>query len=482
LKTTLFDLEHARNTNNPETRKRLTGRSVAVIPLGCAKAQVDAEQMLGALASAGYRIVHNPKKAEAVVINTCGFIQAAKDESLRTIFESLKLKETHGVQTVAITGCLAERYAKELAEDIPEADIVLPWSQENELVHRLDASLDIHRAEEPWCGERILLSPAHWAYLRISEGCNHRCAFCSIPAIRGKHISVPLEDLVAETERLAARGVREVNVVAQDTTLWGVDLDGKPSLPLLLRSISRVPGIRWVRLLYTHPAHVTDELVRTFAESEVVVPYLDMPIQHINDVILKRMNRIVGRTQIERIISQFRANIPQMVLRTTVIVGLPYETEKRFRELLDFVEETKFDRLGCFVFSPEEGTEAARMRNRVPQSVAAERQAIIMEAQRAISRKRNKARVGKEYEILTERRTGSSAIARSYAEAPEVDGVIRVRGAHLPAPGEWSRVRITKAFDYDLLAAPAGNRPEHAGEPVSVERIPVSHGLARSCR
>ena len=456
MKKIPFQLDATHATGNPETRKGRTGRSVAMIPLGCAKAQVDAEQMLGALASAGYRIVHNPERAEVVVINTCGFIQAAKEESLQTIFESLKLKKTHGVRTVAITGCLAERYAAELIEEIPEADIVLPWSQENELVHRLDASLGIHRGEEPQRGERILLSPGHWAYLRISEGCNHRCAFCSIPAIRGRHVSVPLADLVAETERLAARGVRELNVVAQDTTLWGIDLYGKPSLPLLLKSIAKVPGIRWVRLLYTHPAHITDELARAFSESEVLVPYLDMPIQHINDVVLKRMNRIVGRAQIERIIHEFRTKIPHMVLRTTVIVGLPYETDRRFRELVDFVEETKFDRLGCFVFSPEEGTEAARMRNRAPQSVAAERQAIIMEAQRAISRNMNKARVGKEYEVLTERRTGNSVIARSYAEAPEVDGVIRVRGSRLPAPGEWSRVRITKAFDYDLLAAPVG--------------------------
>jgi ribosomal protein S12 methylthiotransferase len=404
------------------------------------------------LAENGYVLSADPRKADVVIINTCGFIQPAKEESIAAVFEALELKKSGRARVVAVTGCLAERYGEEIGTGIPEADVVLPWSHENELVSRLDTALGIHRSGGTVKGVRRLLSPRHWAYLRISEGCDHRCAFCSIPAIRGSHVSVPLEAILAEAERLVADGVQEINVVAQDSTLWGIDLFGKPSLPQLLRRIAETPGLRWIRLLYTHPAHITDELIEVMASSPAIVPYLDMPIQHINDGILKRMRRVVGRKRIEDILQAFRERIPNIILRTALITGLPYETERRFEELLAFVDAVEFDRLGCFVFSCEEGTAAAEMKSKISHRVAQERQALIMETQRSISRRKNRARVGLEYDVLVDAPTPKGGIARSYAEAPEVDGVIRVRSQRKLTAGDWIRVCVTGAGDYDLVA------------------------------
>jgi len=430
--------------------------TVALVPLGCSKAQIDAEEMLGALAANGYDIVADPKGADVVVVNTCGFIEPAKEESIETILDAATLKRTNGLRALVVTGCLAERYRDELVRELPEVDLVIPWSDQRELVARLDRHLGIDRGSAIGWGERTLISPRHWAYLRISEGCDHACSFCTIPSIRGRHVSVPPDALVDEMRRLIDRGVQEFNLVAQDTTLYGIDLFGKASLPSLLRRMAEVPGVRWLRLLYAHPAHVNDELIDVMANYERICPYLDLPIQHVNDVLLERMRRIVGRARIEALLARLRGRIRHITLRTSVIVGLPGETERRFQELVDFLPEAQFDRLGCFVYSKEEGTRAAAMRSQVPMHVREERRAVVMEVQRGISRARNRRRVGQEYDVLVDRTTRAAgrssfrAEGRSVGEAPEVDGVIRLRAERPLAPGQWVRARIVRAGAYDL--------------------------------
>jgi len=436
--------EHRRNGNRFP--------AVALIPLGCSKAQVDAEEMIGALEVNGYRVVADPEGADAVVVNTCGFIQPAKEESIETILQAAALKTSRGVRAVVVTGCLAERYPDELRAELPEADLVIPWSEERQLVNRLDALFGIDRGSPAEWGHRTLISPRHWAYVKISEGCDHTCSFCSIPAIRGKHVSIPPERILDEVRRLVEVGVQEFNLVAQDTTLYGADLFKKPSLPRLLRQLAEVPGVRWIRLFYAHPAHLGDELMDVMAGHETICPYLDLPIQHINDVLLKRMRRIVNRARIEKHLADLRERIPHITLRTSVIVGMPYETERRFQELVDFLPQARFDRLGCFVYSKEEGTLAARMGGHVPVRVREERRAVLMEVQRRISHEKNRERIGRKYDVLIERSTPTGGDGRSVCEAPEVDGEIHVRSATPLAPGQWVRARIVKAGDYDLFA------------------------------
>lgn len=447
-------------TGRPRTAGARHFPSVALVPLGCAKAQVDAEEMLGALEVNGYRIVADPRQADAVIVNTCGFIDPAKEESIEAILDATTLKERYGVRAVVATGCLVQRYPKELRDGLPEADLFIPWSEERQLVARLDQLFGIDRGTPAERGRRTLISPRHWAYVRISEGCDHRCAFCTIPGIRGRHASVPPEVVAGEVRRLVELGVQEFNLVGQDTTLYGVDLFGRPSLPRLLRELVAVPGVRWIRVFYAHPAHVDDDLIDTMAEHEAIVPYLDVPIQHINDVLLKRMRRIVGRRRIEELIARLRERIPDITLRTSIIVGMPYETEKRFQELVDFLPQARFDRLGCFTYSKEEGTLAAAMGGQVPERVREERRAIVMDVQREISRTQNERRIGKRYDVLVERsvRTNGSAggVGRSVCEAPEVDGEIHVRAPKPLEAGAWVRARITDADEHDLTAVAVG--------------------------
>lgn len=426
--------------------------AVALIPLGCAKAQVDAEEMIGALLVNGYRLVSNPEDADVVVVNTCGFIEPAKEESIDAILDAVELKNTHNVSSVVATGCLAERYSEELRAELPEVDIVIPWSEERELIARLDRMFGIHRSNPVEWGHRTLISPRHWAYVKISEGCDHTCSFCSIPGIRGKHVSVSPDDIAEEVTRLVEIGVKEFNLVAQDTTLYGVDLYRKPSLPMLLRRLAEIPGVQWLRLFYAHPAHVNEELMDVMASYESIVPYLDLSIQHINEHLLKAMRRIVNRQRIEDVLEQLRQRVPEITIRTSIIVGFPGETEKRFQELVDFLPEARFDRLGCFTYSNEEGTPAADMRSQVPTHIREERRAIVMEIQRGISREANERRIGREYAILIDRSEADGGIGRSVAEAPEVDGEVRVVAPMPLESGSMVRARIVEASDYDLVA------------------------------
>ena len=437
-------------------RKGAEYPAVALIPLGCSKAQVDAEEMIGALLVNGYHLVPNPEEADVVVVNTCGFIEPAKEESIDAILEAAELKNTHNVSSVVVTGCLAERYPEELRAELPEVDLVIPWSEERELIARLDRMFGIQRSNPVEWGHRTLISPRHWAYVKISEGCDHTCSFCSIPGIRGKHISVPVDQIVDEITRLVELGVKEFNLVAQDTTLYGVDLYRKLSLPMLLRRLAELPGVQWLRLFYAHPAHVNEELMDVMASYESIVPYLDLPIQHINDHLLKVMRRIVNRQRIEDVLEQLRERVPNITLRTSVIVGFPGETEKRFQELVDFLPEARFDRLGCFTYSNEEGTTAASMRSQVPKRIREERRAIVMDIQREISREVNERRIGREYSVLIDRSEPDGGVGRSVAEAPEVDGEVRVVAPFSLESGSMVRARVVEANDYDLVAELAG--------------------------
>ena len=425
--------------------------SVYLVPLGCSKAQIDAEEMLGALVSNGYALANEPESADVVIVNTCGFIEPAKEEAVEAILDAVALKEQDTTKRVVVTGCLAERYPDELQTEIPEVDLVLPWSRERELVQRVDTMFGVSRNGDGEWGGRVLISPAHWAYVRISEGCNHRCSFCSIPSIRGRHISLPPEVIEDEVRRLVDFGVQEINLVAQDTSMYGADLFGKPSLPMLLERLAAVPDLRWLRLFYTHPAHVNEHLMDVMAAHENILPYVDLPIQHINDELLKSMHRIVRRARIEELLEQLRERIPDAVLRTSLIVGYPGETPEQFQELADFLPMARFDRLGCFTYSQEEGTESAKLPDTVSEEEKEERRATIMEIQRVISLEKNTARVGKQYDVLVEQVTPFGGVGRSYAEAPEVDGLVEI---HTDAPilkGSWVRVEITDAGDYDLI-------------------------------
>ena len=426
--------------------------SVALIPLGCSKAQVDAEEMIGALLVNGYKLVPDPEDADVVIVNTCGFIESAKEESIDAILDAAQLKSSHNISFLVVTGCLAERYPNELRAELPEVDLVLRWSEERELVARLDEIFGIERTSIAEWGNRTLISPRHWAYVKISEGCDHTCSFCAIPGIRGKHVSVPMDDVVAEVERLVDFGVKEFNLVAQDTTLYGVDLYRKLSLPTLLRRLGEISGVQWLRLFYAHPAHVNDELIDVMSSYDNIVPYLDLPIQHINDHLLKTMRRIVNRQRIEEVLHQLRERVANLTLRTSVIVGFPGETEKRFQELVDFLPDARFDRLGCFTYSNEEGTAAAQMGSQVPLHVREERRAIVMEIQREISREVNEWRVGREYTLLVERSDSEGGVGRTVAEAPEVDGEVRVIADESLEVGSMVKVRIVEASDYDLVA------------------------------
>ena len=426
--------------------------SVYLVPLGCSKAQIDAEEMLGALVSNGYAIAESAESADAVLVNTCGFIQPAKEEAVEAILDAVALKQAGGPSRVIVTGCLAERYPDELRAEIPEADLVLPWTKERELIRHLDAMFGVDRQSPAEWGGRVLISPAHWAYVRISEGCDHRCSFCSIPSIRGRHVSLRPEEIEDEIRRLVDAGVQEINLVAQDTSMYGADLFGKPALPKLLDRLARIPDLRWLRLFYTHPAHVGDELIDTMNAHDNILPYLDLPIQHINDEMLKRMRRIVRRAKVEALISRFRERVPDLILRTSLIVGFPGETRKRFQELVDFLPQAQFDRLGCFTFSKEEGTEAAGLRSTVSEREKEERRAIIMDVQREISLARNALRIGRVYDVLVEESTASGGLGRSYGEAPEVDGMVEVVASEPLTKGTWVRAEITEAREHDLVA------------------------------
>ncbi len=433
---------------------------ICMVSLGCPKNQVDAEQMLWTLQNAGFGITSAEAEADVIIINTCGFIEEAKKEAIENILEAAAYKQTGKCKALVVTGCLAERYRSDVTEEIPEVDVCVGIGQ-NAVIDRIVTETLAGKKQNffgkkedlPLSGKRILGSYPFSTYLKIAEGCDHACTYCAIPKIRGRFRSRSMEDCVAEAERLAAQGVTELTVVAQDTTAYGEDLYGKPMLPELLRRLCRVEGLHWIRTLYTYPDRITDELLETVTEEEKLVKYFDIPLQHVNADILKRMNRQGDRESLTALMKKIRKQVPGVTLRTTLITGFPGETEEQFEELAEFVKETRFDRLGCFPYSAEEDTAAALFPDQIEEQTKIDRMENIMETQMTIAAEKNEEKIGQITEVLVE---GWDEMVKCYfgrtrADAPEVDGKIFFI-AHRPLViGDYVTVQINDCLDYDLL-------------------------------
>jgi ribosomal protein S12 methylthiotransferase len=435
----------------------------AFVSLGCPKNLVDSERMLGMLQLDGYQLVDDPQGADFAVVNTCGFIEQARQESFAVIDEMLELKRRGDLRGVIVSGCLAERQREQLLDDRPDIDYlvgVFGREEVTKVADRLIGGLEEQRSvfqpapTHPLPDtSRLRITPKHFAFLKISEGCDRLCTFCAIPKMRGKHATKPIEEVVAEAQELAADGVRELVIVAQDTTYYGMDLYGKPRLNDLLQELDRVEGLDWIRLMYFYPMYVEDSLIETIANSERIVPYLDMPLQHANDQMLKRMQRRVNRQQTESLLAKLRAQIPNLVMRTTFITGFPGETDRQFDELVDFVREQQFERLGVFTYSYEPDTPAAKLPDQLPEEVKDERRERLMAEQQGVAFAWNDAQIGKQLDVLIDSAVDGEPeawIGRSYADAPDVDGVVYVTGVGL-SPGVLVRCEVVARRDYDLI-------------------------------
>jgi ribosomal protein S12 methylthiotransferase len=440
----------------------------SLITLGCPKNLVDSERMLGLLRLDGYQFVPQAAGADFVVINTCGFLQAARKESLDTIREMVQLKEQGKLRGVIVSGCLAQRDQGALLEQCPGIDQVVGLFSRDEIAkaaNRLFGGLEEQRTlfrpavTRPLPDrDRLRITPEHLAYLKVSEGCDRLCTFCTIPSIRGKHISKPVEEIVAEAEQLAADGVRELNIVAQDTTYYGLDLYGEPRLTEAIRKLEQVDGIRWIRLMYLYPMYFGEELIDLIAGSKKVLPYLDLPLQHINDQMLRRMNRRVTRQQTEELLDRLRERIPNLVLRTTMIAGFPGETDEQFDELLQFVRQRRFERLGAFTYSREPGTPSDRLDGHLPEEVKTQRRDALLAEQQAIAFAWNEAQLGRQLDVLIDGRVPGedhAFLGRSYADAPEIDGAVYVTGQNLQ-PGQITPCEIVTYQGYDLVGVAVG--------------------------
>ena len=424
--------------------------TVGVISLGCAKNQVDTQTMLGYLKAAGYSFTGEPSEADILIVNTCGFITPAKEESIDAIFEMAQYKESGRCRLLVVTGCLSERYRKELTEEMPEVDLFLGVREYEKLPRLIAEKLNLPCSPiiRP---ERLLVTPPYRAYLRIGDGCNNRCAYCAIPLIRGDLQSTPMEQLVDEAKALAGMGVTELSVIAQDTSGYGKDLYGEPRLIPLLKELDRIDGLRWVRLLYTYPDTVTPQLLDTLAEGEKLVPYLDMPLQHCSDELLRRMHRRGSKAHIESVLDHIRKHYPDFTLRTTMMVGFPGETDAQFRELMQFLKDYPFDRVGAFAFSPEEGTAAETMPDQIPDEVKEARLSALMEQQQSISKARNERWVERELLMLVEETGMDGTYGRTIREAPDADGTVCIAPSYRHEPGQYINVRLTGADPYDMI-------------------------------
>lgn len=456
-----------RTTTEPKTTQARP--TFAFVSLGCPKNLVDSERMLGLLASEGYVPVPDPRGADMVVVNTCGFIESSRQESKAVIHEMLELKAKGEVGGVLVTGCLAERMGPELITEIPHVDAAVGVFGREEIGRIADrflsGALEQRTLFRPAAVKalddtaRLRITPRHYAYLKISEGCDRTCTFCAIPKMRGKHVTKPIEQVVAEARELAADGVRELILVSQDTTYYGKDLYGRVRLKDLFGELENVDGLDWIRVLYAYPEHVDDELIETLAGSERFVPYLDMPLQHISDRVLRRMQRRHDRKTTEEIVGKLRRLWPDVALRTTFIVGFPGETEKDFQELLEFVERQRFEHLGVFTYSIEEGTAATRLDGHLPEEVKAERRERLMLAQQRIAFERAHAAVGEEVVVVVDGvdpDEDEGRVCRTAGQAPEIDTVVYLGPTNLPA-GKFSRARIVDVHEgYDWVAEPLG--------------------------
>ena len=434
---------------------------ILFISLGCDKNLADSEEMLGLLTAGGHEITDDETQADAIVINTCCFIKDAKEESVETILEMAEYKKTGSCHALIVTGCRAQRYQKEIIEEVPEVDAVLGTTSYGDIVKALEEAVAGNHFEEfrdidylPDTGsKRVLTTGGHFGYLKIAEGCDKHCTYCIIPKLRGKFRSVPMERLIAQAEDMAEQGVKELILVAQETTVYGKDLYGKKSLHILLKKLCEIRGIRWIRILYCYPEEIYDELIETIRDEKKICHYLDIPIQHASDHILKRMGRRTSKQELIDIVGKLRKEIPDIVLRTTLITGFPGETEEDHEELKEFVDEMEFDRLGVFTYSPEENTPAAEMADQVPEEVKEERRDELMELQQEISYDRGQDRIGQELLVMIEGKVAdeSAYIGRTYGDAPKVDGYIFVQTGELLMTGDFAKVRVTGALEYDLI-------------------------------
>lgn len=436
-------------------------KSLYLLTLGCSKNRVDSEVMLGTLARRGYALVREPEKAEVIVVNTCSFIGPAKEESIRAVLEMAEHKKSGACHTLVVAGCMAQRYAAELVAELPEVDHFVGTGAYAQVADLLAAAAApkavipdpeyIHDAKTP----RVNSMPRYTSFLKVSEGCDNQCAFCIIPKIRGPQRSRPVEDLVAEVRRLAREGCVEFNLIAQDLTAYGQDLPGRPKLHALLRALCKVKGPRWFRLHYAYPRDFPDELIEVMAGEEKVLKYLDMPVQHISDRLLRSMRRGRGSAFIKELLAKLRERVPGLVLRTSLIAGLPGETEEEFEALREFVRAQRFERLGCFEYSREEGTAAAQMDGQLPKRTIARRCREIMAVQRRINREHNRALVGKRIQVLVEGATEETEhllVGRNAGQSPEIDGVTYINDG-LASPGDIVTVEVSQVADYDVVGA-----------------------------
>ena len=435
--------------------------NILFISLGCDKNLVDSEVMLGLLDAKGYQMVDDETLADVIVVNTCCFIHDAKEESIQTILEMAQYKTKGRLKALIVTGCLAQRYQKEILEEIPEVDAVLGTTSYDKIVETVEEALAGNGHLEladvdalPLVDvKRLVTTGGHYAYLKIAEGCDKHCTYCIIPKIRGNYRSVPMERLLKEAEELAEQGVKELILVAQETTLYGKDLYGEKSLSKLLRELCKINGIRWIRILYCYPEEIDDALIQVMKEEKKICHYLDLPIQHANDTILKRMGRRTSKQQLKKIVRKLRQEIPDIALRTTLITGFPGETQEQHEELMEFVDEMEFDRLGVFTYSPEEDTPAAEMSDQISEEVKQERQAELMELQQDIVFDQAEDMIGQEVLVMIEGKVAdeNAYVGRTYKDAPNVDGLIFINTDEELMSGDFAKVKVTGALEYDLV-------------------------------
>lgn len=436
----------------------MISRKVGMISLGCPKNQVDGEALLAKLKRAGYEIVNNIEDSDVMIVNTCGFIEQAKREAIDTILEVAEYKNAGLISAIVVTGCLAERYQDEIIKEMPEVDAVLGIGANSDIVKTCDKAL---------CGivttsfpnkcylsindERVISTPSHWAYLKIAEGCDNRCSYCAIPGIRGGFRSRTIESCVDEAKALAESGVKELILIAQDTTKYGQDLYGKYSLDVLLKELVKIDGIEWIRLFYCYPQRITDSLINVIANEEKVCSYIDIPLQHSDKTVLKNMNRVGDGEDYKALISKMRKAIPDLALRTTFMVGFPGETDEQFENLCKFTEDVKFDKMGCFTFSPEEDTPAYDMQNQIDEDVKIRRQEVLMNKQYSITEELNKLRIGRIYKVIIDTFDGEKYVGRSYMDSPEIDSGIIFTSDNGLNIGDFVNVNITDYNGYDLI-------------------------------
>lgn len=431
---------------------------VGMISLGCPKNQVDGEVMLEKLNKSGFDIAQSIEDSDVMIINTCGFIEDAKREAIETILEAAEYKKAGLISAIVVTGCLAERYQDEILKEIPEVDSVIGIGADRDIVKVCQKALiGVQTSFYPdkkyllLEGDRMLSTPSHWAYLKISDGCDNKCSYCAIPGIRGGYIERDMESIIAEANKLAVSGVKELIIIAQDTTKYGMKLYGEYKLAELLKELVKIDGIEWIRLFYCYPDRVTDELIDVIASEEKVCSYIDIPLQHCNNDILKSMNRYGSYDSLKNLLTKMKTKIPNLSLRTTFMVGFPGETEEQFEELCRFVKDIEFDKMGCFTFSPEEDTPAFDFDNQIDEDIKKRRAEVLMDIQYSITENANKKRIGNIYKAVVDEKDGDKYIGRSYLDSPEIDSGIIITSERALSSGEFINVKITDYDGYDLI-------------------------------